>query len=168
MLIYLIRHAAADRTSPTSYHTLPGPSLTTEGAEQAQATARLLGRAGIERVVSSPMRRCVMTAEPICRVAGVPLETDADLGEIQPDEPEAEVAVRMLRSTLTQIGSTTIALVSHAAPIEHMMLALTHNRVLLPMPDRHGARIVTAGVWQLVRRGGDWRARYLPPDGIIA
>ncbi len=168
MLIYLIRHATVDRTSPTSYHTLPGPSLTAEGIKQSEATARLLDRSGIERVVSSPMRRCVMTAEPICRIVGVPLQTDADLGEVQHGEPDAEVAVRMLRASLTQLDASTVALVSHAAPLEQLMLALTRNQLVLPMSDRHGARVAAGGVWQLVRRDGDWRARYLPPGGIVA
>ncbi len=109
-----------------------------------------------------------MTAEPLCRIVGVPLQTDTDLGEVQHGEPDAEVAVRMLRATLAQLDAPTVALVSHAAPLEQLMLALTRNQLVLPKADRHGARIVTGGVWQLFRRDGDWRARYLPPGGIVA
>ena len=166
MLIYLIRHALARYDTGVPYHVAPGPPLSDTGLEQAAATAQLLAPSGIERVVSSPMRRCIMTAEPLCAKLGLDLVVDDDLGELQPGETPAEVGLRMLRATLAQIDVAAVALVSHSAPLEHLMLALTHGRCLLPAADERGARIGAARVWQIMRHGGEWHARELPPDGV--
>ena len=59
--------------------------LTARGARQASATGSLLARAGIERVVSSTLRRATETAEHIARQASVPYEHAwPELDEIPP------------------------------------------------------------------------------------
>src|SRR3712207_4344718 len=120
MLIYLVRHALARYDTGVPYGTPPGPPLSDVGLEQAAATASLLQYAGLERIVSSPMRRCTMTAEPLAALFGLDLEIDDDLGEQQSNETQAEVTVRMLRAMLNQIDRGTTALVGHAAPIEFL------------------------------------------------
>lgn len=167
-MIYLVRHALADYASHTPYNTLPGPSLTATGIEQAAASAKLLEHSGIERVVSSPMRRCVMTAEVLCTASGLDLRIDDDLGEVQHGETSAEVALRMLRAMLAQVNLASVALVSHSAPMEELMLALTHRQLALPQPDHRGARIGVAQIWQLMHHSGRWHAQYLPPGGVPA
>ncbi len=168
MLIYLIRHALPHYDTGVPYHIAPGPLLAEAGIEQAAATARLLQHAGIERVVSSPMRRCVMTAEPLCAMLGLDLQIDEDLGEMQPGEAPPEVALRMMRCTLAQIDVSAVALVLHAAPLEQLMLALTRGQLVLPGPDQRGARIGVSHVWQVMRRDGAWHARHLPVGGVRA
>lgn len=77
-LIYLMRHGY-----PEGAGTLLGQSdtgLTAEGVAQAEALAAEL--TGVERVVSSDLRRAVETAEPIATRAGVRVEMDARLREI--------------------------------------------------------------------------------------
>jgi broad specificity phosphatase PhoE len=166
VLIYLIRHALADYTTGTPYHLMPGPGLSETGREEASATARLLARSGIELVVSSPMRRCVQTAEPLCATLSLDLQLDDDLGEMRTGEKPAEMALRMLRATLAYSNRSAVALVSHAAPIEQLILALTRGEALLPTPGDRGARIGTAHVWQVLRDGGNWRAHHLPAGGV--
>src|SRR3954447_20624926 len=163
---YLIRHALPDYASRVPYHTAPGPGLTDVGIEQAAAAARLLEHSGIERVVSSPMMRCLMTAEPLCARLGLDLEVDADLGEVQPGEAPATIAMRMLRAALAQIDVETVALVSHAGSLERLMPALTHDKVTLPAADTRGARIGVAQVWHLQRRNRLWVARQVQPVGV--
>ena len=168
MLIYLIRHGLADRTTGVPYHIAPGPPLMDVGIQQAAASAQLLRYAAIERVVSSPMRRCTMTAQPLCERFGLELQIDDDLGEMQPGEPATQVALRMMRAVLAHVDSGAVALVSHAAPLEQLMLTLTHQRVVLPPPGEGGARFGVADVWQMLRHGGEWHASYLPVGGIPA
>jgi broad specificity phosphatase PhoE len=52
------------------------------GRVQAQLLAGSLHHAGITRIVSSPLQRCVLTARPLAQLSGIPLETDARLIEI--------------------------------------------------------------------------------------
>jgi broad specificity phosphatase PhoE len=166
MLIYLIRHALADFTTGVPYHLMPGPGLSEQGYEQASAMAGLLARSGIERVVSSPMRRCTLTAEPLCARLGLDLQLDEDLGEMTTGEKPAEMGQRMLRAVLAQIDIRSVALVSHAAPLEQLITAMTHGEAILPPPGDRGARIGPAHVWQVIRDGGHWRAFHLPIGGV--
>jgi phosphohistidine phosphatase SixA len=168
MLLYLIRHAQPDMKTGVPYQTRPGPPLSDEGQEQAAAIARLLEHSHIERVVSSPMRRSVMTAEPLCARLGLDLVVDDDLGEIQSGEDANAVGLRMFRAVLSQLDVSVVALVSHAAPLEHMLLALTHGTVMLPRAGDGGARLGMAHVWQVWRRDGAWYAHHLPEGGIRA
>ncbi len=167
MLIYLVRHALADYNSATPYHTAPGPPLTELGKQQAEATARLLDYSQITGVVSSPLRRCTQTAEPVCDRFGLQLRLDDDLGEMQPGESPAAMGLRMIRSVLAHTDTCAVALVSHAAPLEQLVLALTRDRVVFPAPDARGCRIKVGEVWQLVRRDGEWSAQHLPAGGVL-
>lgn len=167
MLLYLIRHAEADLTTHHAYHTMPGPPLTEEGARQAEDAARILEPCDIGRVASSPMRRCTQTAEPLCRLLGLEIRTDEDLREMQPGEPAAGIAVRMLRAALTHTGAPAVALVSHAAPLEELLKALTLGNIALSPPDSRGAHIGVAHVWQVRHADGLWRARHLPVGGVL-
>ena len=166
--MYLIRHALAHYDSGIPYHLVPGPALTETGLEQAAEAARLLEHAGIRRVVSSPMRRCIMTAEPLCTRFGLELQIDDDLGEMQQGETPAAVGLRMLRASLTHVDAPGVALVSHAAPLEQLILALTRGQFRLPAPDQRGAHIGVGHVWQVMRRDGQWHACHLPAGGVRA
>ncbi len=166
MMLYLVRHALARYDTGVPYGIAPGPPLGDEGIAQALEAAKLLRATGIERVVSSPMRRCAMTAEPLCAQLGLDLQLDDDLGEMQHDEKPNDVAMRMMRAALANVDVSVVALVSHAAPLEQLMLALTHGRCTLPAPGDRGARIGVAHVWQVLRHSGHWHAHHLPVGGI--
>ncbi len=144
MFFYLIRHAQPDYAAPVPYHRPPGPGLTAHGQAQAQALGPLLRGTSIERVASSPLRRCTMTAEPIATALGVPLVIDPDLAETQPDETPADVAVRMLRAALGQTDRRIVALVGHAAPLTQLLRTLTHDSAQLPPKDRRGNHLSEA------------------------
>jgi broad specificity phosphatase PhoE len=79
-VIYLVRHGHCEGAG-----TLLGQSdvpLTALGLQQAEALARELSAAGVERVVSSDLRRAVQTAEPIAERSRAPLSLDPRLREI--------------------------------------------------------------------------------------
>lgn len=165
-MIYLVRHALARYDTGVPYGIAPGPPLAEAGIAQAEAAADLLEGTGIARVVSSPLRRCRMTAEPICAKLGLDLQIDDDLGEMQGAEQPSDVAMRMLRAVLANVDVPVVALVSHAAPIEQLFLALTHGRIVLPAPGDRGARIGTGEVWQALRYNGEWHVHQLRLGGV--
>lgn len=63
MLLYLIRHGDPDYATD---------SLTPRGVAQAEAVAKRLAQAGIDRIFTSPMGRARQTAEPLCRLLNKP------------------------------------------------------------------------------------------------
>jgi broad specificity phosphatase PhoE len=82
-LIYLIRHG---KPSSTWGGDDVDPGLDDAGHAQAAEVARLLmGKPASERpqrVVSSPLRRCLETAKPLAQALGVDIEIDPAVGEI--------------------------------------------------------------------------------------
>lgn len=79
--VYMIRHG---RPASTWGGDDLDPGLDEAGRTQAeQAAEALLARAEPPlRIVSSPLRRCRETAEPLARALGVSLEIDPRVGEI--------------------------------------------------------------------------------------
>jgi phosphohistidine phosphatase SixA len=165
MYLYLIRHAQPDYNAPTPYFQPPGPSLTETGLEQAAALAPMLQHSGIERIVSSPLRRCTMTAEPLAAALNLDVLIDDDLRDVKPGDPQPEVTLRMLRAALAQSDKRVVALISHAAPLTWLLQALTHDEVVLPAKDRRGNHLAECMVWGVFNRQGRWTARHLPPNG---
>ena len=165
MYLYLIRHAQPFYNAPMPYHLPPGPGLTDKGLEQAAGLVPMLSRAGIERMVSSPLRRCTMTAEPLAAALGLDLRIDEDLREQQPGEAPAELLVRMLRATLAQSDARVVALFGHAGPLTELLRTLTRNEIVLPPKDYRGNHLAECMVWSLRSHDGHWKARHLPPNG---
>lgn len=165
MYLYLIRHAQPHYNAPVPYHVPPGPGLTDHGFEQAAALVPMLRNAGIERLVSSPLRRCTLTAEPLAAALNMDLRIDDDLREQLPGEAVSDVVVRMLRAALAQSDAQVVALFSHASPLTELLRTLMHNEILLPAKDYRGNHLSECMVWGLYNRAGRWKAQHLPPDG---
>ncbi len=73
-MLHVIRHG---RTADNAAGRLLGradPSLDDLGVQQASAVAGSL--TSVDRIVTSPLRRCVQTAEAIAAATGAPIETD--------------------------------------------------------------------------------------------
>ncbi|KRA70409.1 phosphoglycerate kinase [Caulobacter sp. Root656] len=81
--VHMIRHG---RPASTWGEADPDPGLDAVGTEQARAVARtLLALPEPERpsrVISSPLRRCRETAQPLADALGVAVEIDSRVGEI--------------------------------------------------------------------------------------
>jgi broad specificity phosphatase PhoE len=166
MYFYLIRHAQPDYHAPIPYHSPPGPGLTDYGMSQAEALVPLLRNVGIERLVSSPLRRCIQTAEPLTAVLNLDLVIDDDFREGQPGESSSDMLTRMLRGALSQCDVHVVAIFSHAAPLTVLLRSLTRDEIVLPPKDQRGNHLAECMVWSVYNRGGRWTARHLPPDGI--
>ena len=73
-LIYLVQHGDKERLAGD-------PGLTELGRDQARATARWLHGAGLQALVSSPLRRARETAAAITAATGLPVQLDSRLRE---------------------------------------------------------------------------------------
>lgn len=73
MLLYIVRHGDPDYATD---------SLTERGVLQAEAVAKRIQRSGIDRIFSSPMGRAKQTAEPSCRLLGLPMHIEEWAHEI--------------------------------------------------------------------------------------
>ena len=60
---------------------VPDPLLTSRGRSQARDIAAALAGEGIERIVASPYRRAIQTADTVARTLGVPVAIDPDVRE---------------------------------------------------------------------------------------
>lgn len=78
MLLLLIRHALPMRTRAGEGS---DPELTEDGWEQARRLPGALARFPIRRLVSSPQRRAVQTAQPVAGVLGMTVDIDDRLAE---------------------------------------------------------------------------------------
>ena len=76
MLLYIIRHGDPNYEKDC---------LTHRGWAQAEAVAYRMKRSGITRVFSSPMGRARQTAQPTCRMLGLPCEIEEWAREISFD-----------------------------------------------------------------------------------
>lgn len=78
MQVVLVRHALPLRTESGQGS---DPELTDVGWEQARRLPAALARFPISRLVSSPQRRAVQTAEPVATATGLMIHTDERLAE---------------------------------------------------------------------------------------
>ncbi len=82
MQLLLIRHALPLRSEPGEGS---DPDLSEEGFEQAKRLPDALARFPITRLVSSPQRRAVQTAQPVADALGLGIEIDDRLAEYDRD-----------------------------------------------------------------------------------
>lgn len=75
MIVHLVRHAQAFNTHrPAGQPSPPNPPLTPVGVMQAERLAARLAGIEVDRLVASPMRRAVETADHVGRATGRPVE----------------------------------------------------------------------------------------------
>jgi broad specificity phosphatase PhoE len=80
--VLLIRHALPLRSEPGEGS---DPDLSAEGIEQAKRLPDALARFPISRLVSSPQRRAVQTAQPVADALGLDIDIDDRLAEYDRD-----------------------------------------------------------------------------------
>jgi broad specificity phosphatase PhoE len=80
--LLLIRHALPLRSEPGQGS---DPDLSDEGIQQALRLPEALKRFPISRLVSSPQRRSIQTAQPVSDALGVAIEIDERLAEYDRD-----------------------------------------------------------------------------------
>ncbi|HEX2025852.1 MAG TPA: MSMEG_4193 family putative phosphomutase [Actinomycetota bacterium] len=80
-VLVLVRHAVTDQTGKRLYGQRPGIHLSARGRDQSEEVARRLSGLPIAAVYSSPLERCVETAEPIAGALGLEVQPDPRLLE---------------------------------------------------------------------------------------
>lgn len=164
--VYLARHATPDWTrTDLVYHLPPGPPLTQKGTAEAGMLGQYFQKAGISRVYTSPLERCLSTAAIAAQPAGIPFEIVHSLTEWQPGEDYQAVINRVwpaferARQTCRQNGP--VALVTHGGPITALLEKLGMQPTLL-LEHRiydHGNPLPPAGAWQATQPDGreEWQ-----------
>jgi len=111
-VILLIRHGRAGKRSAWAGDDSLRP-LDSKGLRQAAALPRLLAGFGIERILSSPYRRCVETVDPLAADLNLDIEQRAELAE---GADAADV-----RRMVNEAGRTTVALCTHGDVIARLI-----------------------------------------------
>lgn len=82
MILFLVRHALTPITGVKLTGRLPGFDLSDKGREQADAAGVRLAEVPLKAIYSSPMERCVQTAEAIARHHKVTIQPVEELSEV--------------------------------------------------------------------------------------
>src|SRR5271155_6005511 len=94
MQLLLVRHALPLRSEPGQG---ADPDLSDEGRAQVARLPDALARFPISRVVSSPQRRAIQTAEPVAAARELAVEVDDRFAEYDRDLP-AYIPVEQIRA----------------------------------------------------------------------
>ncbi len=86
--LYFLRHGETTHSQTGGYCGALDPELTPAGLEMAQAFATTYGQLEWAAVFSSPMKRTIATATPLCEAAGITPQLRDGLKEIQYGEWE--------------------------------------------------------------------------------
>lgn len=79
--LILLRHGRTEMSAAGVYAGLRDVALDDVGRRQAEAAAKVLADRGIDVIVSSPLSRCVQTAEAVAAVVGGQVQIIEDLRE---------------------------------------------------------------------------------------
>ena len=71
--LYLVRHGQSAGNAEGRFGGHGPTPLSQLGEQQAEATARLLTREGVTAIYSSDLHRALQTAEPLAKLAGLPI-----------------------------------------------------------------------------------------------
>lgn len=135
MQLLLIRHALPYRTAAGEG---ADPELAEDGRAQARRLPQALARFPITRLVSSPQRRAVQTAEPVAAALGMPIDLDERLAEydrglshyVPLEEARAEGHPeweRMSRGELPSAVDTVAFAARIRAGLEHVVATAGHR-----------------------------------------
>jgi broad specificity phosphatase PhoE len=152
--LLLIRHAQAGSRKDWSGEDRERP-LTSKGLHHAAALVDRLAQVNLDRVMSSPYRRCIQTVEPLADAAGLEVEADPALAEGTGDS-----ALLLARAVLADLEGA-VALCTHGDVIPEVLVGLADEYHL----DLGAApRQEKGSVWYIdVEDGKCLSARYLPP-----
>jgi broad specificity phosphatase PhoE len=160
--LYLVRHASPDwNRKDIPYHLPPGPPLSEQGHAEARALGQFLRLANVQQLWTSPLERCLHTAEIVAGITGAAVAVNSELREWQPQESKDALRARTLpvveqawQWAVRQNGADgAIALVTHGGPIMTLLSALgIDDRTMetLRIYD-HRNPVPPAGVWEVTR-----------------
>ena len=99
-LFLLIRHALTDVTGKRLSGSLPGFHLSAEGREQAEQLAERLAPIRLTAIYSSPLERCVETAEAVAGGRELQIQRLPDLDEVGYGEWSGRSLAQLARTSL--------------------------------------------------------------------
>jgi probable phosphoglycerate mutase len=79
--LYLVRHGQSDGNAEGRFGGHGPTPLSTLGVRQAQATASLLAKEGVNAIFSSDLLRAVQTAQPLAELTGLPVNATSAFRE---------------------------------------------------------------------------------------
>lgn len=71
--LYLVRHGQSDGNAEGRFGGHGPTPLSKLGVQQAEATAKLLAKEGVNAIYSSDLHRAIQTAEPLSKLIGIPI-----------------------------------------------------------------------------------------------
>lgn len=153
-VVYVLRHTKAGLRTAWIGVDVERP-LTRRGRRQARRLVERFQGLDLERLLTSPSRRCVQTVEPLAAARGLEIETAQELGEHEPAD--------RLRALLGALDDRPTLLCGHGREIAGLVEGLEAGGVAI---EGTGG-IAKGSVWVLDREDrGVVSARYLPaPPG---
>jgi 8-oxo-dGTP diphosphatase len=152
--IHLLRHATAGNRDNFNGDDRERP-LTKKGKAQAKSIAESLREREIERIVTSPYKRCVQTVEPLAKMIGATIEISDALAE----GPDIDAAYDLIHN----LAGANAVLCSHGDVIPAAM-----NRLMWLGLTIHSRFYCSKGsIWEVDIEGGRYtEGRYVPPPVI--
>ncbi len=123
MTTYLVRHASAGSRDDCDPHDADR-SLDDVGLLQAEKLAGWLRHEPVERILTSPYRRCVESVEPLAAALGLRIECSDALGE--------GTSVDVSWKLLERLASSTTVLCSHGDVVPDLVRRAQGRGMLVP------------------------------------
>lgn len=102
-LVLLIRHASAEYKPGRLYGWTPGVHLSAHGRDEAKRLAERLEPVRLNALYSSPLERCVETAEAILGGRRIEAQIDERLGEVQYGSWQGKTFRSLVRKPLWRV-----------------------------------------------------------------
>jgi 8-oxo-dGTP diphosphatase len=152
--IHLLRHAAAGNRDNFNGDDRERP-LSKKGKAQAIAIAEALREREIERIVTSPYKRCVQTVEPLAKMIGARVEISDALAE----GPDIDASYDLIH----HLAGANAVLCSHGDVIPAAM-----NRLMWLGLTLHSRFYCSKGsIWEVdIENGRYTEGRYVPPPVV--
>jgi 8-oxo-dGTP diphosphatase len=152
--IHLLRHATAGNRDNFNGDDRERP-LTKKGKAQAKSIAESLREREIERIVTSPYKRCVQTVEPLAKMIGATIEISDALAE----GPDIDAAYDLIHN----LAGANAVLCSHGDVIPAAM-----NRLMWLGLTIHSRFYCSKGsIWEVdIEDGRYTEGRYVPPPAV--
>jgi broad specificity phosphatase PhoE len=166
--IFVLRHAAPDRTTTTPYNVVPGPPLTPIGRREALQAGIWLGKRQVDAAYVSPFARTRQTAAIVSEHLFAPFAYVDDIQEGAPGEQHASVRtrVRAFLDLLDRKPLQRVLVVTHGCCVLATLEVTTDDRIdLRGHTYDYGNKSPTAGIWHGQRQGDGlfaWELAFTP------
>lgn len=184
MILYLARHGETDFNEEGRYQGQRESDLTPRGRIQAERLADALEAFTPQRIISSPLSRCLETARPLATRLKLPIEVSHDLieiahgmwegrlrEEIERDDAPTMRAWRSQPDTVQFDGGETLAMVDarwkhfvHSLRGELTTVVVTHD-VLLRLALLDATNRALSRFWEPAVKNGAYA--WLMKDGSV-